>query len=142
MSFYEYKPGKEYIARLDHFADLLEAITELAQNTKIKAGRFTAIGALKNAKIGYYNQDMKKYEDIVFNQHCELAACIGNVSLKDGGVFVHAHVVLSDDAGNSKSGHLISGRVFAAEVHLTELTGPDLERKYDGLTGLSLWDIK
>ena len=142
MSYYEYKLGREYMARLDHDADLLRAITDLAKDAGVKNGRFTAIGALKNARIGYYNQDKQVYQDLIIDNHCELAACIGNVSTKDGETFVHAHVVLSDDAGNTMAGHLLKGTVFAAEVHLRELTGPDLERKYDDVTGLSLWDIK
>ena len=142
MSYYEYKPGREFMARLEHDADLMLAVTELARNNEIKVGSFTAIGALKNAKFGYYDQQKQEYQEIEYDRHCEIAACIGNVSLKDGETFVHAHVVLSDNAGDSKSGHMLAGTVFAAEVHLTELAGPDLERKYDDVTGLSLWDIK
>jgi len=142
MSYYEYKPGKEYMARLHHNADFLRAVTELAKNTQIKVGRFTAIGALKNAVFGYYDQQKHEYQEIMYDYHCELAACIGNVSSKDGEVFVHAHVVLSDDAGDTKAGHMLAGTVFAAEVHLRELIGPNLERKYDDITGLSLWDIQ
>ena len=69
----------------------------------------------------------------------EMASCIGNVSLKDGEPFVHTHVVLADEAGNTKAGHLFAGVVFVAEVHLHELEGPSLERKRDEATGLSLW---
>jgi predicted DNA-binding protein with PD1-like motif len=36
---------------------------------------------------------------------------------------------------------LFEGIVFAAEVHLHQLEGPKLERKYDEVTGLSLWGI-
>jgi len=67
---------------------------------------------------------------------------VGNVSLKDGEPFVHAHAVLSDEKGNTRAGHLLEGIVFAAEVHLSQLEGPKLERKYDEVTGLSLWDIE
>jgi len=37
---------------------------------------------------------------------------------------------------------LLEGIVFAAEVHLRQLEGPRLERKYDELTGLSLWNME
>jgi predicted DNA-binding protein with PD1-like motif len=142
MSYYEYKSGKEYMARLDHDADFMKAVTELAKKAEIEVGRFTAIGALKRGRFGYYDQQKHRYEEIGFFRPCEIAICLGNVSLKDGDIFVHAHVVLSDDAGNTMAGHLLKGIVFAAEVHLTELSGPTLERKHDDITGLSLWDIK
>jgi len=59
--------------------------------------------------------------------------------LKGGEPFVHVHVVLSDEKGNTKAGHLLEGIVFAAEVHLSQLEGPKLERKYDEVTELMLW---
>jgi hypothetical protein len=71
----------------------------------------------------------------------EVASCIGNISIKEGEPFVHAHAVLADQNGNTKAGHLIEGKVFAAEIHLTELIGEELVRKDDAVTGLSLWKI-
>jgi predicted DNA-binding protein with PD1-like motif len=37
---------------------------------------------------------------------------------------------------------LLEGVVFAAEVHVCELRGAKLERKYDKVTGLSLWETR
>ena len=50
--------------------------------------------------------------------------------------------ILADEKGNTKAGHLLEGAVFAAEVHIRELEGPNLERKYDDVTGLWLWQIE
>ena len=83
-----------------------------------------------------------EYREIKIDSPHELASCAGNISLKDGEPFVHVHVVLADEAGNTKAGHLLEGIVFAAEVHLRQLEGPKLERKYDEVTGLSLWEVK
>jgi uncharacterized protein len=66
---------------------------------------------------------------------------VGNISLKDGEPFVHAHAVLSDDEGKVRGGHLLGGTIFAAEVHVTELLGETLARRLDNVTGLSLWDL-
>jgi len=61
--------------------------------------------------------------------------------LKKGEPFVHAHAVLVDQTGDVKAGHLLEGRVFAAEIHIVELVGEKVVRKNDAATGLSLWDI-
>jgi len=128
--------------RLKHDADLVQAITELARSKGIETGSFTAIGALKNARLGYYDQKNHEYLEIKIDAPCELASCTGNISLKDGEPFAHIHVVLADEAGNTKAGHLLEGIVFAAEVDLRQLTGPKFERKHDEVTGLSLWEVK
>jgi len=139
---FEYDASKELIVRLKHDADVVQSITELAKNKGIEAGSFTAIGALKHAKLGYYDQKNHEYREMKIDSPHEMASCVGNVSLKDGEPFIHAHVVLADETGNTKAGHLFEGIVFAAEVHLRQLEGPKLERKYDELTGLSLWNME
>jgi len=142
MSVFEYKASNELIVRVEHNSDLVQSITELAKSKRIKTGSFTAIGALKRARLGYYDQKNHEYREIKVDSPHEIASCVGNISLKDGEPFTHAHVVLADEKGNTKAGHLLEGIVFAAEVHLRQLEGPNLERKYDEVTGLSLWDIK
>ena len=139
---FEYDASKELIVRLKHDADVVQSITELAKNKGIEAGIITAIGALKRAKLGYYDQRSQEYREIRIDSPHEMASCMGNVSLKDGEPFTHVHVVLADEMGNTKAGHLLEGIVFAAEVHLRQLEGPRLERKYDELTGLSLWNME
>jgi predicted DNA-binding protein with PD1-like motif len=142
MSLFECSANKELMVRLKHDADLIQSITELARSKGIEAGSFTAIGALKRARLGFYDQKNHEYREIKIDSPHEMASCGGNISLKDGEPFVHAHVVLADEAGNTKGGHLLEGIVFAAEVHLRQLEGPKLERKHDEVTGLSLWEVK
>jgi predicted DNA-binding protein with PD1-like motif len=139
---FEYSASEELIVRLKHDADLIQSITELARSRGVEAGSFTAIGALKRARLGYYDQKNHEYREMKIDSPHEIASCIGNVSLKDGEPFIHAHVVLADETGNTKAGHLLEGTVFAAEVHLRQLEGPRLERKYDEVTGLSLWNVE
>jgi uncharacterized protein len=62
--------------------------------------------------------------------------------LKAGRPFVHAHAVLSDKNGRTMAGHLIEATVFAAEIHLIELKGMNLERELDEETGLFLWKME
>jgi hypothetical protein len=136
---FEFTGNKELMVRLKYDADLIQSITELARSKRIEAGSFTAIGALKSARLAYYDQRGHEYRETRVDSACELASCTGNISIKDGMPFAHIHVVLADDAGNTRAGHLLEGIVFAAEVHLRQLEGPKLERKYDEVTGLSLW---
>ena len=139
---FEYDASKEVVVRLKHDADLVQSITELAKNKRIEAASFTAIGALKRVRLGYYDQGSHEYLEIKIDSPCEMASCTGNISLKEGKPFVHAHVVLSNEKGETKAGHLLEGIVFATEVHLHKLEGRKLERKYDEVTGLSLWNMQ
>jgi predicted DNA-binding protein with PD1-like motif len=142
MGFAEFNLEKNLLLRAEHNSDLVQFMTKLAEDKGITAAEFTAIGALKRAKLGFYDQKKHKYNEIMVDTPHEIASCIGNISVKNGKAFVHAHAVLADEDGTTKAGHLVEGIVFAAEVHLRELRGTKLERKHDGETDLSLWDIK
>ena len=138
MSVYE--TGKVILDGLTHGSDLLEAITDLARKNGIKTGTVMAIGAVKRATIGFYNQIEREYRERDIGEPMEITSCLGNISTKDGETFVHAHVTLADSEGQVVGGHLSPGTiVFAAECRITELRGDSLERGYDETTGLSLW---
>ncbi len=142
MVYAEFSPSRDFLVRVEHNSDLIQFITELAEKENIVVAVITAVGALKQAKLGFYNQEKHEYQEIRVDSPHEIACCVGNISTKDGRPFVHAHAVLADKNGNTKAGHLLEGTVFAAEVHLRELKGAALERKYDDVTGLSLWETK
>ena len=133
--------GRAFLLRAPHDSDLIEFITNEAKKHRISLATFTAVGAVKSAKLAFYDQTNHAYLPNLLDYPQEIASCTGNISLKEGEPFVHAHVVLADQNGNTKAGHLLECKVFAAEFHVTELLGQKIERKKDVQTGLSLWEI-
>ena len=137
----EYKLGRVFIARLKHDAELLKSIIDFAKEKKITAGVFSIVGAVKRARISYYDQRKHEYLTTPLDEPLEIASCIGNLSLKGGEPFAHIHIVLADSRGRARAGHLVGATVFAAELHLQELIGPELVREHDDVTGLALWKL-
>ena len=135
----EFKQGRIFLARLDHGADIISQITDLAEKNGVETGALSAIGALSRAELGYYDQLSHEYGTFSLEEPVELASCSGNISMRDGRPFVHAHAVLSDRTGRTWGGHLTSGTIFAAELFLQELSGLPLKRVPDSITGLKLW---
>ena len=127
--------GRSLLARLDHGAEMIGQIADLARERRIKAAAISAIGALTRADLGFYDQAGREY----MVRPVEIASCTGNISLSEGGPFVHAHAVLADSSGRVLAGHLVRGTIFAAELYLKELAQADLNRDYDSQTGLKLW---
>ncbi|MEM0498176.1 MAG: DUF296 domain-containing protein [Methanothrix sp.] len=124
---------------LQHGSDIMEAIRDAAADLSIYAGFFSVIGALSSVDLAYYDQKEKVYRQRSFEGEFEIASCTGNISLKDGQRFVHAHIALADENYNLFGGHLLGGRVFAAELHIMGLEGEPPVREYDPVTGLFLW---
>jgi len=133
--------GRIFMGRFGFKEDLLLSILQFSKENEIKWGIFSIIGALTKAKMGYYDQTEKKYVECVnLDKKLEITTCNGNISMKDGEIFVHAHISLADHQGQCFGGHLMPGSIiFAAEYYIKELTGCSLERTFDPQTGLSLW---
>lgn len=138
----EVKAVKMFMGKLAHGADLLEEITKICVDQNICLGSIEALGAVKKARLGYYNQQAHDYSFFDLNQTLEITNLTGNISFKNGTPVVHAHVTLSDKDGHAYGGHLAPGTtVFACEVAIQVLDGPEFERGFDQETGLPLWKM-
>lgn len=138
MESWKVNASSEYLARLETGADWREEIETLAREREVTTGWFNALGAVQDAEIWFYDQDVQEYQPVTFDEPLEVASCLGNVSLLDGEVFAHTHAVLSRPDGTSIAGHLDSGTVFAGEVYLRGFD-IDLSREHHEPTGLDLW---
>ena len=138
----EVKAVKMFMGKLEFGADLLEEITRICVDRDIHLGWVEALGAVKKARLGYYNQKEREYHFYELDQMLEITNLVGNVSIKDGVPIVHAHVTFSDKDGHAYGGHLAPGTiVFACEIVIQVLDGPKFERGFDQETGLPLWNM-
>lgn len=141
MGARQFSSGRSIVARLEHGGDLLAQIAGVADAHGIAMAEVRAVGALQRAELAYYDQAAKTYEPHAVDRPLELLALVGNVSRRDGETAVHAHLVLGEADGRCLGGHALPGCVvFACELVLEELVGEALERGYDEVTGLPLWD--
>ncbi len=134
---------EKFMGTMKHGVDLLEEITKICQERSIHLGSIEAIGAVQKASIAFYNQTKRDYVPMTINEPLEMTSLTGNISIKDGNPFVHAHVTLADSKGNVYGGHLAPGTiVFACEFIIKTFDGLMLERRFDEDTGLSLWSLQ
>ncbi len=135
-----YLPKRTHIGQIPLGADLYESLMEIVKRENIRLGSIQAIGATTHAVVAYYDQNLRSYLPLEFPGGMEILSCNGNVSIRDGQPFVHAHILLGDREGKVFGGHLLPGtKVFACEVFIDEFEGEDLVRGHDDATGLYLW---
>jgi len=135
-----YSPGRSVVARLPFGADLLAAVAAVVEEHGVEAGALQGVGALRRARLAFYDQRRQTYEELDFDEPLEIVALLGNVSRRDGDVAVHAHAALARNDGTALGGHVVAGcEVFACELVVVELIGRPLERGHDKQTGLPLW---
>jgi hypothetical protein len=136
------KSGNAYVILLEKGDRIIEALTSFCEKEKIKAGYVSGIGGVAKAEIAYYDIKDKKYHPRVFDKPpYEIASLKGNVSLADGKIKIHAHIVLSDSEFRALGGHLNEASVFPmCEIIFTPLR-TEIKRKKDEETGLMFLDF-
>ena len=131
---------KTHIVKLEKDTDLLDSLTNYAKENNIQAAEINFIGAVQSAKVLYFNQEKKKYDEHIMDQPYEVLSGIGNISLLDDKPFVHVHVVLADSSGKAFGGHLEKGtKVWLIEAFIHEVDSKNLVRNFDENICLSVW---
>lgn len=136
-----FRPSRVFMGSLSHGEDLLAGLTSICRQEELRSGRIEGLGAVSKANLGFYDQERRTYRSIELASPLEILSLKGNISLKEGEPFVHAHLTLSDASGRAFGGHLALGTVvFAFEYVIEAWEGPVLERRFDETTGLFLWE--
>jgi len=137
----EFKLGKIYQGQLKKGNDIAQGLTKFLKDNKIKAGIIKGIGAVESAKLGYFNQQTKEYEERYFNENMEIVSLTGNISLKNDEPFPHLHAVFSKKDFSLVGGHLLSDTlVYAFEFEIVAFEGQPHIREFDQVIGLFIWN--
>ena len=127
-----------YVLRVDVGEEVVVGLGEFCKNEGIGAGKFFAIGAAKEVKLGWYDVDSKEYTWKEFKEKLEIVSLLGNIARKGDEVIAHAHGSFSNQHMQVVGGHVAKLVVGAAcEIVLEKLEGR-IEKAHDPQTGLNL----
>ena len=118
--------------------EVTSSLSDFAYREQLRAARFTAIGAFREATLGYFDWASKQYEKIPLREQVEVLSLVGDVALEGDAPKIHAHVVVGKRDGTAHGGHLLEAHVRPTlEVILTE-SASFLARRHDPTSGLAL----
>lgn len=118
------KVEKDYFISIDKDEKVMETLTRFCKDRRIKNAKLSGIGAVKKTEIGAYDLPKQDYIKKKYPEILELLSFEGNVVLKDGEPFIHAHVVLSDHSMRTLGGHLFETTIgVAGEFFMREFDG-------------------
>jgi predicted DNA-binding protein with PD1-like motif len=119
--------------------EVMESLQSFVERQGITAAQFTAIGALSDVVLMYFDWQKKGYISIPVREQVEVASLIGDVAeAPSGGPAIHTHLVVGKRDGSAMAGHLGKAHVRPTlEVVLTE-SPVHLRKKKDSETGLAL----
>ncbi len=142
---YKYKEVKDnvYVLSVDNHEEIMAALKAFCTEKGILAGRIDGLGAVNEAVLRFLNPVTMKYVDKTFTEQMEISNLVGNISQKDGQVYLHVHVTLGREDYTAVAGHLLTARINGAcELYVTHYPGGEpLGRILDHETGLNMYDL-
>ena len=139
MRTYPSDDGAAAFVSLARGEDLLVGLGDAIGALGVEAATLQVIGGLEEATLGYFDPQAGEYRTLTTG-HVEIAAGLGNVSIRDGSPFIHLHLVVSEPDGGCRGGHAMEGcRAFVVEAYLRKLDGQaPVRTQVEGMS-LKVW---
>jgi uncharacterized protein len=133
---------KTFAVIFDKGDEVIGALRQFATEQRLLSSHFTAIGALSDVVLGFFDTGKKEYKRIPIAEQVEVLSVTGDITFQDSGPQIHAHIVIGKADGAAYGGHLIEGHVFPT-LELILVESPKyLRRRLDDETGLALIDLE
>jgi predicted DNA-binding protein with PD1-like motif len=133
---------REYTLILATGDELATALLEFAKQERVIAARVLGLGAVRGARLGFFDLERKAYRVNEYPEQAEVLSLLGDLGVDESGKpVVHAHLVLSDGEGDAFGGHLISATASPnLELFVTTFPHP-LVRRPDPRFGAKFFDL-
>lgn len=119
--------------------EVATALMDFAKAHNIQAAHFTAIGALREVKIAWYDFARKAYKITSVPGQVEALSLVGDVGIANGKPAVHCHLIVGLEDGNTRGGHLVESTVSPTLEIMITVEPSVLKKMYDSCSGLTLF---
>jgi uncharacterized protein len=103
---------RTYAVVLQTGNEVMSCLQRFVASERIGAAQLTAIGALSDVTLMYFDWDKKAYCRIPVREQVEVASLIGDVAEgPDGAPSLHIHLVVGKRDGVAMAGHLAEAHV-------------------------------
>ncbi len=133
---------KTFVLIFDKGDEVVGVLKNFATEQRLLASHFTAIGALSDAVVGFFQPAKKDYHRIAMREQVEVLSLVGDITTENDVFKIHAHIVVGKSDGTAHGGHLIEAHVFPTLELILAESPKFLKRKFDPQSGLALIDIE
>jgi len=132
------KPERTFALILDSGDEVVSCLERFATEHRLTASRLTAIGALRDVTLGYFDWERKEHHPRRYAEQLEVLSLIGDIAMDGDKPKVHAHVVVGRGDCTTLGGHLLRATVRPTLEVLVTDSPAHLCRAYDPQSGLAL----
>jgi predicted DNA-binding protein with PD1-like motif len=132
---------RTFVVVFDKGDEIVAGLTTFAAREHLRTSHLTAIGALRDVTLGYFDRDRRDYTRIPLAEQVEVLSLLGIITLDGPRPKLHAHIVVGQVDGTARGGHLLEGHVWPTLEVIVEESPRHLQRRTDPETGLALIDL-
>ena len=133
--------GDRFVLSINNHEEIVAALAAFCQEQGILCGEVSGLGAVNTATLRFLNPETKRYVDKTFDEQMEISSLVGNISEKDGEVYLHVHVNLGRSDYSVVGGHLLCATINGACELIVSRFHCTAGRRPDEETGLNLYDL-
>lgn len=129
------------IARIDKGEEILEKVKELALKEDIQLASVQALGAVNDFTVGVFKTKEKQYLPNHFVGDHEIVSLTGTINTMNNEFYSHLHMSAGNEKGEVFGGHLNHAVVSATCEMVVQIIDGKVDRKFDEITGLNLFEF-
>ena len=123
--------GSDCVIRIQKGEEILAALRQVCTQENI---------VLASVTLGVFNSKKFVYESTRYTGDMEIVSCMGNVTQKDGEVYLHLHMAVANATkGVVYAGHLNDAKISLTGEFILRIIDGRVEREYSPEVGLNLF---
>src|SRR5882724_654132 len=120
--------------------EAFSGLLEFAKKYHVTSAHFTAIGAVSEATLGWFDPQRKMYKKIPIHGQHEVVGMSGDIALYQGKPVVHTHMVVGAPDGTTRAGHVLAANVSPTLEVMVAVDPATMQKRFDPDTDLTLID--
>jgi uncharacterized protein len=134
------EPAKRYAVIFYDGDEAFSGLLAFAQKYHLTSAHFTAIGAVSEATLGWFDPQRKMYKKIPIHGQHEVVGMSGDIALYQGKPVVHTHMVVGAPDGTTRAGHVLAADVSPTLEVMVTVDPATMQKRFDPDTDLTLID--
>jgi predicted DNA-binding protein with PD1-like motif len=131
---------REYAVIFYQGDEAFSGLQEFAEKYHVTSAHFTAIGAVNEATLGWFDPQRKMYKKIPIHGQHEVIGMSGDIALYQGKPVVHTHMVVGSPDGTTHAGHVLAAYVSPTLEVMVTVDPIAMQKRFDPATDLTLID--
>jgi predicted DNA-binding protein with PD1-like motif len=132
--------SKQYAVIFYQGDEAFSGLLEFAEKYHVTSAHFTAIGAIDEATVAWFDPQRKMYKKIPIKGQHEVIGMSGDIALYQGKSVVHTHMLVGSPYGTTQGGHVLEAYVSPTLEVMVTVDPVTMQKRFDPATDLTLID--